>query len=297
VTSHDEEPGLFYLACLLVALVVAFLVAKLFLSPPRPRRTRRLPKPSVTLERPMRPYGWRPDLPDQRDYAFGVVHHPHLASLPAKVSLRDRMPAVFDQGELGSCTANALCAAFAYLHAGFVGSRLQVYYGERVLERSVKQDAGAAIRDGVKVLAKTGAAPEPDWPYVVAKFAKRPSAKAYRDAKAHKIAAYSRLTSGDDFRQCLAAGFPFVIGFTVYESFESDAVAASGVVPMPGKREQVLGGHAVCVIGYDATRADGPHYEVRNSWGADWGDAGNFWMPVAYLENSNLADDAWTLRA
>lgn len=245
----------------------------------------------------MRAYGWRPDLPDQRDHLFGVVHHPRLAALPPKVSLRNRMPPVFDQGQLGSCTANALLSAFSFLHKGFVGSRLQVYYCERLLEYSVEVDAGAMIRDGVKVLNSTGAAPEADWPYVTSKFAKVPPAKAFRDAKAHKISSYSRLTTGDDFRQCLAAGFPFVIGFTVYESFESDAVAHHGVMPLPGPRERVLGGHAVCVIGYDLTRRDGPHYQVRNSWGADWGDRGDFWAPAAYFENPNLADDAWTLRA
>ena len=240
-------------------------------------------------------YGWRPDFPDLRDHLFR-----YSASKPTtvadKISLRSKMPPVFDQGQLGSCTANALCGAVGFLHPGFVGSRLQVYYGERQIEGDISQDGGAQIRDGVKVLNKTGVGPESEWPYVEANFAKKPPSKEIKDAGQHKITSYSRLTTADDFKKCLTAGFPFVLGFTVYESFESDDVAKSGVVPMPTKNEGVAGGHAVVCIGYDSTRSDGMHYECRNSWSADWGDAGNFWMPAAYME-SKLVSDVWTLRA
>lgn len=243
----------------------------------------------------MRSYGWQPDLPDIRDYAYGAVHAPKAAApLPPKVSLRDRMPPVFDQGQLGSCTGNALAAALGFIHQGFIASRLFIYYGERVIEHDTKADNGAQIRDGVKVLHKTGAPPESDWPYDIAKFAKRPVHKAYTDAHQHKISSYSRLTAAD-YRTCLADGFPFVIGFTVYDNFESAETAKTGIVTMPSG--QVLGGHAVCVIGYDRNGPAADCYEVRNSWGSDWGDGGNFWIPAAYLENANLADDAWTLRA
>lgn len=241
-------------------------------------------------------YGWRPDLGDQRDLLFSVVHAPPPAPLPTSVSLADKMPPVYDQGQLGSCTANALAAAYGFLHPGYLGSRLQLYYDERLIEGDVAQDGGAQIRDGVKVLNKTGLGPESEWPYDPAKFAHKPPVRELRDAAKAKISSYSRLLTQQDFMSCLADGFPLVFGFTVYESFESEAVAKSGVVPMPGKREQVVGGHAVCAIGYDTTRADGPHYKVRNSWGSAWGQDGDFWMPAAYLENSRLASDAWTLR-
>ncbi|MDX2235297.1 MAG: C1 family peptidase, partial [Hyphomonadaceae bacterium] len=108
--------------------------------------------------------------------------------------------------------------------------------------------------------------------------------------------AYQRLKP-HQYRACLATGAPFVIGFTVYESFESAAVATTGVVPMPGPGERALGGHAVCVIGYRTTRAGQLHYEVRNSWGPAWGVDGSCWMPAAYIEDLNLADDAWVIRA
>ena len=243
-------------------------------------------------------HGWKPDLPDHRDFMYGAVHAPVSITLPQKVSLRGAIPHVFDQGDEGSCTANSLGSAFMFLHPTLVPSRQFVYYEERKIEGTVSQDSGAEIRDGVKVLNKLGAPAEADWPYDKAHFKKAPTQAVLTEATKHKISSYSRLTTGDNFRTCLASGFPFVIGFTVYESFESDQVAKTGIVPMPSKGEQVLGGHAVCVIGYDRNHPGiGDCYEVRNSWSASWGDNGNFWMPAKYFENPNLADDAWTLRA
>ena len=92
---------------------------------------------------------------------------------------------------------------------------------------------------------------------------------------------------------CLAAGYPFVFGFAVYESFESKEVAQSGVVPMPKPGERVLGGHAVMAVGYDDEQRN---FIVRNSWGSGWGQDGYFLMPYHYLHDPNLASDFWTVR-
>ncbi len=114
-------------------------------------------------------------------------------------------------------------------------------------------------------------------------------------AAANHVVSYQRVTrSLPQLKGCLAEGFPFVFGFTVYESFESDEVRAGGVVPMPSSGEQVLGGHAVLAVGYD----DGTQrFLVRNSWGTEWGQHGHFTMPYAYLTERNLSSDFWTLRA
>lgn len=233
-------------------------------------------------------FGWKPDKPDPRDF----VYHPRAVHRPPSVDLRPKLPASWDQGQLGSCTAFALTGAVCFLH-GFVGSQLWLYYKERVAEHTTKQDAGAEIRDGIKVLAKQGLPPETSWPYNVAKFTARPPTKVNKAAKQDLITEYRRLNGLSDYLDCLASGSPFVVGITVYESFESDAVAANGEVPMPKSSEQCLGGHAICVVGY---RPDG-HFIVRNSWGTDWGDHGAFYLPPDYLANADLASDAWMISA
>jgi C1A family cysteine protease len=177
----------------------------------------------------------------------------------------------------------------------FVPSRLFIYYCERVMEGSVDQDAGAEIRDGIKAVATTGAPPETDWPYDISKFTDKPPQKAYDDAKQDLVTSYLSVPQDlDSLRGCLAEGYPIVFGFTVYESFEGDAVASTGVVPMPGVSEQVLGGHCVVAVGYDD---DKQQFIVRNSWGTGWGDQGYCYMPYKYLSDQNLASDFWTIRS
>jgi C1A family cysteine protease len=95
-------------------------------------------------------------------------------------------------------------------------------------------------------------------------------------------------------RACLADGYPFVFGFTVYTSFLSKAVAQSGVLNMPGPNEQVDGGHAVMAVGYNDAQK---RFLIRNSWNTNWGMKGYFTMPYAYLADRNLSDDFWTIRA
>ena len=181
------------------------------------------------------------------------------------------------------------------LKPDFNPSRLFIYYNERVIEHTVSTDSGAMIRDGIKSVAKSGVCPEiPDWPYDIAKFAQKPPSQAYQNAKAHKAASYSRLLSSTpQLKGCLASGYPFVFGFSVYESFESETVARSGIVPMPQPSEKQLGGHAVLAVGYDDRQQ---RFIVRNSWGPHWGMKGYFTIPYAYLTDNNLADDFWTVR-
>jgi len=244
-------------------------------------------------------YGWVPDLPDARDHMYAAPVE-MLATLPAKVDLRPHCPPVYDQGQLGSCTGNAIAGAVQFerekqkLKPDLVPSRLFIYYGERVIEGTVGTDSGAQIRDGIKVVAKQGVPPETDWPYDIAKFAQKPPPKAFADALHDRAVSYSRLSQSlSQMKGCLASGYPFVLGFTVYDSFESQQVAKTGVVPMPASGESVLGGHAVMAVGYD----DGQQrFIVRNSWGPGWGMQGYFTMPYAYLTERNLSSDFWTIR-
>ena len=247
-------------------------------------------------------YGWTPDTPDRRDQVIEVAAP---AGLPSAVDLRPLCPNVYDQGNLGSCTANAIAAAIHFdrmkqgLTPSFIPSRLFIYYNERAMEGSVDSDAGAQIRDGIKAVATFGDCPEAaipgflGWNYRISDFAIKPSPVCYAQGIKYKAVNYARVPQNRDaMRQVLASGYPFVFGFSVYESFESAEVAASGVVPMPGPSEKMLGGHAVMAVGYDDASA---RLIVRNSWGKGWGQAGYFTIPMDYLEDVNLAADFWRI--
>ena len=247
--------------------------------------------------RPTQRFGWIPDIPDARDYLYSAPEEV-LAALPKKVDLRSKMPKVYDQGHLGSCTANAIGAAFEFDQAqaggaDFMPSRLFIYYNERAIEGTVGSDSGAMIRDGIKSVAKLGVCDEPTWPYDITRFTDQPPKQAYRDASKHQATVYRRVLGAvHQMQGCLASGYPFVFGFSVYESFMSEQVAKTGEVPLPPRGEQLIGGHAVVAVGYDDSIQ---RFIVRNSWGPKWGMKGYFTMPYAYLTDPQLASDFWAI--
>jgi C1A family cysteine protease len=246
-----------------------------------------------------REYGWIPDLPDQRDQLFAAAAVV-LTVLPPKVDLRPKCPPVVDQGRLESCTANAIANAhrFNQMKQGvvnhFLPSRLFIYYNERAIQGTINSDSGATIRDGMKTLADLGACPEKIWPYSVSRLTKKPPVRAFREALKHQAIAYRRVTQSlSQMKGCLASGYPFVFGFVVYDSFESQAVSKTGKVPLPGSGESQVGGHAVLAVGYDDPSQ---RFIVMNSWSVRWGDQGYCYLPYAYLTDVDLAADFWTLR-
>lgn len=247
--------------------------------------------------------GCIPSHPDQRDRKFQVAHG--ATPPPAKdTHLKSFLCQVFDQGQLGSCTGNAIAGAIktrlkatGYKNV-FTPSRLQIYYDERALEGTVFSDSGAMIRDGFKAINTNGVCPEDSgakwsWTYSDGpfKFRMKPWPACYKDAKLHKCLGYMSVNQDRaTIKAALAAGFPVVIGISVYESFESDATAKTGYVPMPQPSEALLGGHALFLWGYDETHAYG-----QNSWGYSWGDNGKFYIPWEYLESPDLGADFWAV--
>jgi C1A family cysteine protease len=243
-------------------------------------------------------YCWKKDSIDERDYkkTFTI---PNFQNSIKHVDLRNKCPPIYDQGQLGSCTANAIAAVYEFDQIKenekepFVPSRLFIYYNEREMEGTIESDSGAEIRDGIKSINKIGLCPESEWTYDITKFAIKPNDECYKVALNHKSVKYTRLLQDlEQLKQCLIEGYPFVFGITVFESFESSNVAKTGVVPMPAKNEKQLGGHAIVCVGFND---DTKQFIIRNSWGTTWGDKGYGYLPYEYMINSELASDFWVV--
>src|SRR5262249_23098834 len=203
------------------------------------------------------------------------------------------MPPIWSQGGLGSCTAHAGPAAWCFdrhkQNLEFVmPSRLFVYYNEREYEGTEDHDSGASIRDCFKTMAREGVCDEALWPYRTQSYKIKPSQPCYDDANKRRDTEYAQVgQSLTQLKACIAGGFPFVFGFTVYQSFISSQVASTGMMPMPNYTERTVGGHAVCAVGYNSRN----YFLIRNSWGPHWGDPdipGHFWMPPQYICDPNL---------
>ena len=250
-----------------------------------------------------RKYLLKKDPVDLRDHHFKSTMFKTAGQLPKSVDLRPFCPPVFDQGELGSCTANALVGLREFLLTKdkiFLQelSRLYVYWYERYLEGTVGSDEGASLRDGMKVLKNMGVCLEKDFPYDITKFTDKPSAIADVGARQFKIKEYHRVVSLTGMKVALAQGYTIVSGIEIYTGMESKETAATGIVPMPTDDDECLGGHAVHTVGYDDEKVLNGltgYVLVENSWGDGWGEKGYFWLPYAYFKNYVL--DMWTALA
>ena len=217
--------------------------------------------------------------------------------LPHVVSLNEyrKFPA-YDQGSIGSCTANAWCAAYRILdtinnkNPTFVPSRLFFYYQERVIEGTVNEDSGADVVDGESYVKANGVCSEETWPYDISKLETVPSPESYTEAAQYKISAYQVLPTGpqvvDEIKHAIFNKNPVLIAVAIYDSFESPETIKTGKVPIPNTtKESLLGGHEMCLLGYNDTTH---HFTVLNSWGTNVGDSGLFYIPYEYLANPNL---------
>jgi C1A family cysteine protease len=206
-----------------------------------------------------------------------------------------------------NCTGNGVNFVIQYdlvirrkkpkVKATDVLSRLMTYYGERWLEGSINDDAGAEIRDGIKFTAKYGTCLEdgPDsWPYDILKFKQRPPDSCWEVAKHYQALRYRTvLQNTQALRGCIAEGYPIVFGFTCYSGLDSDEASTTGYVPMPRQNEDPIGGHCVALVGYDdATR----RFKFRNSWSEEWGDKGYGYFDYEYVTRPDLSSDFWTVR-
>jgi C1A family cysteine protease len=267
--------------------------------------------------------GWKPDLPDYRDY---TLSHKDIAAatskfgfkdskgLPDCIDLRKWCPPIFDQGNLGSCTANAGVSLLEYIEIKTRGkyidaSRLFLYKVTRNLMHETG-DAGAYLRKTMEAMVMIGIVPEEYWPYDVSHFDKEPSAFCYAVASNYKSLKYVSLDKATmaledvlvQIKTVLAGGLAAIFGITMYDSI-SQSKTNGGKIPFPSDKENIRGGHAMMAVGYDnnqiitnevnGTQTRGA-FLIRNSWGTQWGDTGYGWLPYEYVL-TGLAQDWWTL--
>ena len=246
-----------------------------------------------TTSNPRNVYGWKRDTVDQRD-KYMKFKKDHYINIRKKVDLRDQFGVVYDQGELGSCTANAICGAYSYdqkkqKQQSFDPSRLFLYYNERDMEHTTHEDSGASIRDGMKALNRYGVCQEILWPYDIDHFTSRPYDDCYYNARSHRSIKYKRIQNQlNELKTALSNGYPITFGFDVYQNFE-EFNASQETMPFP--EGKLLGGHAVLAVGYSDERQC---FLIRNSWGAQWGINGYFMMPYDFIVSEHCAD-FWVL--
>jgi C1A family cysteine protease len=258
----------------------------------------------------IRRFGWLRDSPDPRDRLFGDGSERILSALrvPPTGSVESEMPAVFDQGDVGSCTANADTAVVehAAMKAGDHTplSRMGLYADERIAEGQTPPlyDSGAQVRTGIKIAVSHGIGPETDFPYQDRNVPLKPPAQYYRDAVKHEALTYKRISvssPGAPMRSAIVQGFPITFGFPVPEAFEDGSWdPATEPLPLPTATTNFIGGHAVVVVGYDFScqRFPVPVFRIRNSWGLSFGDAGHFWMPHLWFDRAEtMASDLWVV--
>ena len=245
-------------------------------------------------------FGWKPSLPDHRDRYFSSRMGSYYSSKEEN-DLRELMPEVYDQGRIGSCTSNAICAAFEYDQKRqkcpeFMPSRLFNYYYERLAEGSEGYDAGANIRDGMKSINTNGICPESFWQYKPNLLTVHPSVEADNEAKKNRAVLYERVNPViGEFKTAIDQGYPVIFGFSVPKSFMN--ISNDGIMKMPTLFDTIIGGHAVLACGYDDKKegyGSRGFLLVRNSWGKGWGADGYFWMPYKFLTDK-MCDDCWIL--
>lgn len=242
---------------------------------------------------------WKRDEPDDRDYKY-IYRPKQIPVVKETIDLRKSMPEIYDQGKLGSCTAQAIASCYEYDQIKekekniFEPSRLFIYYNERKIEHTTDEDSGATIRDSVKALNRYGVIPEDLWPYDIENFTEKPSEECYEEGKKHKIVEYRRVEQElEDIKGCLKEGNVISFGFMVYESFMNQHTQETGFMRMPKDNEEILGGHAVVIVGYIDTIK---RFIVRNSWTSEWGDGGYFYMPYDFALNPEYCSDFWTIQ-
>jgi len=206
------------------------------------------------------------------------------------IDLRPKFNEIFDQGKIGSCTANALTSIFEYDKTNFKGSRLFLYYNERIYINETHKDEGAYLSDGIISLKSQGICEEKYHPYIISNVFKEPSKEAYENAKRYYVLeAFNISNDINEIKNWLIRNEPIAIGIAIYSNFMN---SKTGIIGIPKETDDYMGGHAVIICGFDDKNK---RFIMRNSWGIYWGDKGYFYLPYDYISNKELCGDLWII--
>lgn len=223
-------------------------------------------------------------------YKENIKEELNELSLPNYLDLRPKFGEIYDQGKIGSCTANALCSIFEYDTYNFKGSRLFLYYNERIYMNTTDEDSGAYLSDGIKSLKYHGICEEKYWSYIIENVFKEPSKEAYINAKKNYVIEAFNITNDINvIKKWLLKNEPIAMGMAIYSNFTNNR---TGIINIPSLGDEFLGGHAIIICGYDDKNKK---FIMRNSWGSYWGDKGYFYLPYDYVTNDELCGDLWVI--
>jgi len=225
---------------------------------------------------------------DDRDYLMRA--YLPVVSLPKKIDYTKKMSPVRDQGDEGTCVGFASVAGMKEYQEKLDYGKLVALSPRFVYNECKKIDGspdseGTSIRIAMKVLNDIGACQEKFWPYFPHQ-RNRPQSGAITDAKKFRTLTYARIINLNELKLCLATKGPCIIGVEVYQGMMN---TKTGIVPMPKKNESILGGHAICPVGYDDAKKI---IKFKNSWSDKWGDKGYGYLHYAYIERYMM--DAWS---
>ena len=229
-------------------------------------------------------------------------------------------PSVIDQGPWGSCTAYSVRYAYLYWMSKLSLSPIEPstsfwYAASRLIANAnnpnyskTMSDTGSTTTATIQAISQYGTASLTNYPYTASSIFVNPfSPNLQIGVTQHSNLSFTRIPTyaktktlpawriqGEAFAAQIDAGNAVLVSFYVYANLQTKAVYVTGTIPMP--LGNLLGGHAICLIGY--TRGLTPEkniFSFYNSWGTYTGNNGLFTIPWAYIADAKKSGDYWAL--